>query len=85
MAKRGTVAADPKVFPVGTVLDIPGYGTGRVEDTGGAIKGKHIDVWFPSHKEAKKWGVKKLKVRVVSKPSGKKIVKEESDEKNECN
>ena len=62
VAKHGTVAADPKVFPFGTRLKIPGYGTGVVEDVGGAINGRHIDVWFPSHEEARLWGRRSLKV-----------------------
>ena len=61
-ARLGTVAADTKVYPFGTRLLIPGYGTGVVEDVGGAIKGKHIDVWFPSHQTALKWGKRNLKV-----------------------
>jgi len=61
-AKRGTIAADPKVFPFGSHLFVPGYGAGTVEDIGGSIKGRHIDVWFPSHDEAKKWGARWLKV-----------------------
>ena len=62
VAKHGTVAADPKVFPFGTRLQIPGYGTGVVEDVGGAINGRHIDVWFPSHEAARLWGRRELKV-----------------------
>lgn len=58
VAKRGTIAADPKVYKFGTKLYIPGYGEGVVEDIGGAIKGQHIDIWFPTHAEARKWGVK---------------------------
>lgn len=61
-AKRGTIAADPKVFPFGTHLEVPGYGTGTVEDIGGSIKGRHIDVWFPTHAEARRWGARWLKV-----------------------
>ena len=61
-AHHGTVAADPKVYPFGTRLQIPSYGTGVVEDVGGAIKGKHIDVWFPSHQTALNWGRRNLKV-----------------------
>lgn len=64
-AKHGTIAANPKVFKFGTRLDIPGYGTGVVEDVGGSIKGRHLDVWFPSHDAARKWGARKLDVRVV--------------------
>jgi 3D (Asp-Asp-Asp) domain-containing protein len=66
VASAGTVAADPKVFKFGTRLEIPGYGIGRVEDVGGAIKGRHIDLWFPSHKEALKWGRRWLKVVPVA-------------------
>ena len=66
LARKGTVAADPKVFPFGTRLVVPGYGTGTVEDVGGAIKGRHIDVWFPSHEEAVQWGRRELPVRVAA-------------------
>ena len=65
-ARIGTVAADPKAFPFGMRLDIPGYGTGTVEDVGGAIKGRHIDVWFPTHEEARKWGRRELAVKPIS-------------------
>src|SRR6185312_15277556 len=41
-----TIAADPKVFPLGTILFIPGYGYGVVADTGSAIKGNIIDLYF---------------------------------------
>ena len=61
-AKRGTVAADPKVWAFGTRLSIPGYGEGVVEDVGGAIRGRHVDVWFPTHEEARKWGRRWLRV-----------------------
>lgn len=64
-AKKGTVAADPTVFPFGTRLAIPGYGTGVVEDVGGAIKGRHVDVWFPTHEEACRWGRRELAVKPV--------------------
>ena len=64
-AHRGTIAADPKLFGFGTVLEVPGYGRGVVEDVGSAIKEKHIDLWFPSHEEALKWGRRRLKVKVI--------------------
>lgn len=64
-AKRGTIAADPKRFRFGTHLAVPGYGTGTVEDVGGSIKGRHIDIWFPTHEEARRWGTRRLKIRVV--------------------
>ena len=65
VARHGTVAADPKVYPFGTKLAIPGYGTGVVEDVGGAITGRHIDVWFPSHGHARQWGRRNLNVTVI--------------------
>lgn len=65
LARRGTVAADPSLFPFGTELEIPGYGRGVVEDTGSAIKGLHLDVWFPSHARARAWGRRRLNVRVL--------------------
>ena len=65
VAKKGTVAADPNVFPFGTRLAIPGYGTGVVEDVGGSIKGRHVDVWFPTHEEARRWGRRELAVKPV--------------------
>lgn len=61
MAKHGTIAADPARFPTGTRITVPGYGKGTVEDTGGAIKGAHIDLWFPAHEEARRWGARKLR------------------------
>ena len=64
VAAKGTIAADPAVYPFGTRIGIPGYGTGIVQDVGGAIKGAHIDIWFPSHREASAWGARKLKVKV---------------------
>lgn len=63
-ARRGTIAADTKVFPFGTIIYIPGYGYGRVEDRGGAIQGNHIDLFFPRHSEAIRWGRVKKKVKV---------------------
>jgi 3D (Asp-Asp-Asp) domain-containing protein len=45
---QGAIAVDPRLIPLGSRLYVPGYGAGRAEDTGGAIKGHHIDVWMPS-------------------------------------
>jgi peptidoglycan DL-endopeptidase CwlO len=52
----GVVAVDPAVIPLGTPLAIPGYGHGIAADTGGAIKGARIDLWFSSEAEARAWG-----------------------------
>ena len=63
-AQRGTIAADTSRYPFGTRMEVPGYGSGRVEDVGSAIKGEHIDVFFKDHKDAQRWGVRKLKVAI---------------------
>jgi len=62
------VAADTSVLRFGTKLVIPGYATERpveVLDRGGAIKGNRLDVFFPTHAEALKWGRQKVEVVVV--------------------
>lgn len=64
MVRLGTLAADPSIYPYGTVMYIPGYGYGIVEDTGGAIKGEHIDLYRPNHWFARQWGVKSKVVKV---------------------
>lgn len=63
-AKKGTLAGDLSKYPYGTVVEIPGYGFGRVEDIGGAIKGDHFDAWFRTHDSALDWGKKKLEVKI---------------------
>ena len=63
-ARHGTIAADTRVLPFGTVIEIPGYGFGRVEDRGGAIQGNRLDLWFPTHEAALRWGRKRIRVRI---------------------
>lgn len=64
-AKKGTVAADTNFYPFGTVMHIPGYGTGSVEDRGGAIEGPaRIDLFFKKHKRALEWGRRRIRVQV---------------------
>ena len=52
----GVVAVDPAVIPLGTRLSIPGYGEAVAADTGGAIRGDVIDLWFPTLAQARGWG-----------------------------
>jgi peptidoglycan DL-endopeptidase CwlO len=52
----GVVAVDPAVIPLGTRLMIPGYGVGIAADTGGAVQGNTIDLWFPTLADAQRWG-----------------------------
>jgi 3D (Asp-Asp-Asp) domain-containing protein len=64
-AHKGTIAADIRYYPYGTVMVIPGYGKGVVEDTGTAIKGPyHIDVYFGTRHHALEWGRQRLTVKV---------------------
>jgi 3D (Asp-Asp-Asp) domain-containing protein len=65
-ADIGTIAADVRAVPYGTKIYIPGYGFGEVKDTGGRLKGNHIDLFFHSHTDAIRWGVKRLRVAVWS-------------------
>src|SRR5207245_6748442 len=52
----GIVAVDPSIIPLGTRLTIPGYGEGVAADTGSAVQGYTIDLWFPTLADALAWG-----------------------------
>jgi 3D (Asp-Asp-Asp) domain-containing protein/peptidoglycan hydrolase CwlO-like protein len=52
----GVVAVDPAVIPLGTRMTIPGYGEGVAADTGSAVSGAVIDLWFPTRAQALAWG-----------------------------
>lgn len=58
----GVVAVDPSVIPLGSRMTIPGYGEGVAADTGGAIQGARIDLWFPSAAAAAAWGSRAVTV-----------------------
>ncbi|WP_010632904.1 3D domain-containing protein [Sporolactobacillus vineae] len=58
------IAVDPRVIPLGSKVYVPGYGTAVARDTGGAIKGKIIDVHFKTRHQAIKWGRKHVKIKV---------------------
>jgi 3D (Asp-Asp-Asp) domain-containing protein len=58
----GVVAVDPAVIPLGTRLTIPGYGEGVAADTGGAVQGYTIDLWFPTLVDARAWGRRTLTI-----------------------
>lgn len=60
----GQIAADPRVLPMGTRVYVEGYGPATVTDTGGAIVGNHIDVWFRDCDDAWKWGKHPARVTV---------------------
>jgi 3D (Asp-Asp-Asp) domain-containing protein/peptidoglycan hydrolase CwlO-like protein len=60
----GVVAVDPAVIPLGTKLTIPGYGVGIAADTGGAVQGNVIDVWFPTAAQALQWGRRTVTITI---------------------
>ncbi|MEH7777972.1 LysM peptidoglycan-binding and 3D domain-containing protein [Bacillus altitudinis] len=60
------IAVDPNVIPLGSKVYVEGYGEAIAADTGGAIKGNKIDVHVPSKSQAKNWGVKSVKVKVLN-------------------
>ncbi len=64
-ARKGIVAVDPKVIPLGTKLYIPGYGEALAADTGGRIKGSRIDLCFESLEECFRFGIRKIKIYLV--------------------
>ncbi len=57
-----TIAADPDVLPMGTEIELDGH-TYTVQDTGGAIAGNRLDLYFDSHEDALRWGVQEKIVR----------------------
>jgi 3D (Asp-Asp-Asp) domain-containing protein len=63
--KLKVISVDPKVIKLGTKVYVEGYGYAIAGDTGGAIKGKKIDIFVPSHKKAIQWGRKTVKVQIL--------------------
>jgi 3D (Asp-Asp-Asp) domain-containing protein len=66
--RRGVVAADPRVLPLGTRIQVSAgaySGTYTVADTGGVIKGRILDIWVPTCAEAIRFGRKTISVSVV--------------------
>jgi 3D (Asp-Asp-Asp) domain-containing protein len=55
----GTIAVDPKVIPLGSRVYVDGYGFAIAADTGGAIKGNIVDVYFDTRDDCIKWGRKR--------------------------
>lgn len=65
-----TVAADPKVLPIGTRIHIEGLGEHMVQDIGGKVRGRHVDVFMTSCKAARTFGRQKRLVTILSIPEG---------------
>ena len=59
----GVVAVDPSVIPLGTRMNVPGYGNGVAADVGGGINGDTIDLWMtPSQCAA--WGRRTVTITI---------------------
>ena len=63
--RRGIVAVDPRVIPMGTRLYVEGYGECIALDTGGAIKGMRIDLFMDRESECNRWGRRRVQVIVL--------------------
>lgn len=73
--KGDKFVAAPGHIKFGTLMEIPGYNNGHpveVKDRGGAIKGNKLDLFFPSHKEALKFGRKTVRVKIYENTNGEK-------------
>jgi 3D (Asp-Asp-Asp) domain-containing protein len=72
--RPGVIAADPRVLPMGTVVHLRAgryTGTYTVMDTGGRIRGRRVDVYVPTHREAVEFGRRQVKIKVMSRGSAK--------------
>ena len=65
LVRRGVIAVDPSVIPLGTHVFIPGYGEAVAEDIGYAINGYRIDVAFDTHAEALSFGRQDLEIFIM--------------------
>lgn len=65
-ARRGIVAVDPRVIPLGTRVYVMGYGPALAADTGGAIKGAKIDVCIEDYNEAMRFGRRTVEVYILA-------------------
>ena len=66
---KGIIAADPRVLPLGSRVKIEAgnySGEYLVADTGGMVRGKRIDIWTPSSREAMRFGRRTVKLTVLS-------------------
>ncbi|WP_303837135.1 peptidoglycan-binding protein [Evansella sp. LMS18] len=62
---KKVVAVDPNIIPLGTMVEVEGYGTAIAGDTGGAIKGNKIDLFMPNRDDALKFGRRNVQVTIL--------------------
>lgn len=63
--KKGVIAVDPRIIPLFTRVYVEGYGEAIALDTGGDIKGYHIDLAFNNRSEMNEWGKRKIRIRII--------------------
>ena len=63
-----TIAVDPSVIPMGSKVYVEGYGYAVAADTGTAIKGNKVDLYFNSYKESCDWGLKQVNLTIIAGP-----------------
>lgn len=69
MVSKGLIAADPRHLPLGSRVRIEaGAYSGEyvVADTGGMVRGRRIDIWTPTSREAMRFGRRMVKLTVLS-------------------
>lgn len=66
---KGLIAADPRFLPLGSRVKLEAgtySGEYLVADTGGAVRGRRIDIWTPTSREAMNFGKRNIKLTVLS-------------------
>lgn len=63
---KKVIAVDPSVIPLGSKVNVPGYGTAIAGDTGGGINGHEIDIHVPTESQAAQWGRRTVTVEIIS-------------------
>ena len=65
VTRKGLIAVDPKVIPMGSKLYVEGYGYAIAADTGGDIRGNRIDVFFTTLRQCLDWGRRPVRIYVL--------------------
>ena len=65
VSEPNVIAVDPSVIPLGSYVEIPGYGIFRAADTGGAIYGNRIDVHLVNLNDVYNFGRRTITIRVL--------------------
>ena len=81
VAREGTAAADPTILPLGSRVRVHGpdqyVGEFVITDTGSAIKGNRIDIFFDDPAQAKKFGKRKVRVEILETGKGPESARQE--------